>query len=87
MSSKNSKAAEALFKKQDKEAAMTEYQQRRKAEDEKSARLRVLRLAKEAADREAEAQAQAEKAAKKPAAKRRKAATVKETAVTDTGSA
>ncbi len=73
MTTKSSKAAEALFKKQDKQAAMTEYQQRRKAEDEKSARLRVLRLAKEAADREAAVQAEAAKAAaKKPAAKRRK---------------
>ncbi len=75
MSTKSSKAAEAFFKKQDKQAAMTEYELRRKAEDEKSARLRVLRLAKEAADREAAAQAEAEKAAKpvkKPAAKRRK---------------
>ena len=78
MSTKSSKAAEAFFKKQDKQAAMTEYELRRKAEDEKSARLRVLRLAKEAADREEAAKAEAEKlakAAKKPAAKRRKAST------------
>ena len=66
MSTKSSKAAEALFKKQDKQAAMSEYDRRRKAEQEKSARLRALRLAKEAADREAAAQA-----AKKPVAKRR----------------
>ena len=73
MSTKSSKAAEALFKKQDEQAAMSEYEQRRNAEREKSARLRALRLAKEAADREAAAQAAATKAtAKKPVAKRRK---------------
>ena len=73
MSTKSSKAAEALFKKQDEQAAMSEYEQRRNAERKKSARLRALRLAKEAADREAAAQAAATKAtAKKPVAKRRK---------------
>ena len=75
MSTKASKAAEAFFKQKDKQAAMSEYELRRKAEDEKSARLRVLRLAKEAADREEAAKAEAEKAAKtakKPATKRRK---------------
>ncbi len=73
MSTSSSKAAEALFKKQDKQAAMSEYDQRRNAEQKKSARLRALRLAKEAADREAAAQAAATKAAaKKPGAKRRK---------------
>ena len=71
MTSRSSKAAEAFFKKQEKEAAMTEYQEQQKAELEKSARLRALRLAKEAADREAAAKAAAEK---KPAAKRRKKA-------------
>ncbi len=53
MSTKYSKEAEALFGKQDKQVAMSEYDQRRKAELEKTARLRALRLAKEAADREA----------------------------------
>ena len=53
MSKKLSKEAEALFKKQVKKAATSEYEQRRQAELEKSARLRALRLAKEAADREA----------------------------------
>ena len=73
MSTKSSKAAETLFKKQDKQVAMSEYDQRRKAEQEKSARLRALRLAKEAADREAAAQAATVKAAaKKPVPKRRK---------------
>ena len=63
-SKKSSKAAEALFRKQDKAAAMTDYQQRQLAEDEKTARLKALRLAKEAADREAAEQAAAEAAAK-----------------------
>ncbi len=75
MSTKSSKAADAFFKKQDKQAALTEYQQRRKAEDEKSSRLKALRLAKEAEDRvEAEAAEAAKAAAKKPAAKRKTAA-------------
>ena len=73
MNKKSSKAAEALFKKQDEQAAISEYEQRRNAERKKSARLRALRLAKEAADREAAAQAAAAKTtAKKPVAKRRK---------------
>ena len=75
MSTRASKAAEAFFKKQDKQAAMSEYEEQRQAELEKSARLRELRLAKEALDRAAAEQAAAEKAAaKKPAKKRRKAA-------------
>ena len=53
MSTKYSKEAEALFRKQDKQVAMSDYDQRQKAELEKSARLRALRLAKEAAGREA----------------------------------
>ena len=36
-------------------ARLSEYDRRRKAEQEKTARLRALRLAKEAADREAAA--------------------------------
>lgn len=79
MSTRPSKAAEALFRKQDKQAAMSEYDQRRKAEKEKSARLRALRLAKEAADREAAAQAAAAKAvAKKLVPKRRETVAAKE---------
>ena len=79
MSTTSSKAAEALFRKQDTQAALSEYEQRRIAEHEKSARLRALRLAKEAVDREAAAQAAASKAvAKKPVAKdRKKVATMK----------
>lgn len=73
MSTKSSKAAQALIRKQDEQAAMIEYAQQRSAEREKSARLRALRLAKEAADCEAAAQAAITKAtAKKPVAKRRK---------------
>ncbi len=73
MNTRFSKAAEALFRKQDKQAALFEYDQQRIAEQEKSARLRALRLAKEAADRKAAAQAPATKAAaKKPVDKRRK---------------
>ncbi len=73
MNTRFSKAAEALFRKQDKQAALSEYDQQRIAEQEKSARLRALRLAKEAADRKAAAQAAPTKAAaKKPVAKRRK---------------
>lgn len=76
MSTKSFKAAEALFRKQDKEAAMSEYDQQRKAEQEKSARLRALRLAKEAADSEAAAQA----TTKKPVPKRRETVAAKEAA-------
>ncbi len=79
MNTRSSKTAEALFKKEDKRAAMSEHDRRRKAELEKTARLRALRLAKEAADREATAQAAAAKAAaKKPLAGRRKTVAVKD---------
>jgi hypothetical protein len=78
MNTKSSKAAEALFRKQDKQATLSENDQRRNAEQEKSARLRALRLAKEAADRDAAAQAAAAKAAtKKPVAKGRKTVAAK----------
>ena len=78
MNTKSSKAAEALFRKQDKQATLSENDQRRNAEQEKSARLRALRLAKEAADRDAAAQAAAAKAAtKKPGAKGRKTVAAK----------
>lgn len=63
----------SLIQETDKQTAMSEYDQRWNAGQEKSARLRALRLAKEATDCEAAAQAAATKsAAKKPAAKRRK---------------
>lgn len=81
MSTSSTKAAEAVFRKQDKQAAMSEYDRRRKAELEKSARLKALRLAKEAADREAAAQADAaQAAAKKPVPKRRETVAAKEAA-------
>jgi hypothetical protein len=76
MSAKSSKMADAVFRKQDKQAAVTEYHRLQKVEKEKGARLRALRLAKQAADQEAASLAEAEKAAKKkPAVKRRKKAT------------
>ncbi len=79
MSTRSSKAADALFGKQEKQTAVSEYDQRRKAEKEKTARLRALRLAKEASDREAAAQAAAAKAAaKKPVPKRRETVAAKE---------
>ena len=59
MNTKYSKAAEALFRKQDKQAAMSEYDRQQNAVLENSARLKALRLAKEAADREAAAQSAA----------------------------
>ena len=75
MNRKYSRAANAFFKKQEEQVARSEYDERRKAEQEKSARLRVLRLAKEASDHKTAAQAAATKAAakkEKPVAKRRK---------------
>ena len=73
MSTKSSRGANAFFKKQDEQAARSEYDERLRAEQEKCRRLRALRLAKEASDRKAAAEAAATKAAaKKPAAKRRK---------------
>lgn len=79
MSTQTSKAAEAAFRKSDKEAAMSEYNKQRMAVHEKIARLQVLRFAREAADRVAAALADKEKAAaKKPAARRRKTASVKD---------
>ncbi|MBT5415175.1 MAG: hypothetical protein HOH66_14840 [Rhodospirillaceae bacterium] len=80
MSAKSSKMADAVFRKQDKQAAVTEYQRLKKVEKEKGAKLRALRLAKEAADREAEALAAAEKAAAKKPVKRRKKAPAKDVA-------
>ena len=79
MRTSSSKVAEALFRKEDKQAAMSEYDQQQEAEKEKSARLRALRLAKKAADREAAAQAATVKAAaKKPVPKRRKTVAAKQ---------
>jgi hypothetical protein len=80
MDTKSSRAAEALFRKKDQEAAMSEYDQRRNAEQEKTAKLRALRLAKEAAAAKkpaAKKSAAKKPAAKKPAAKARRTATAK----------
>ena len=77
MSKNNASAAGKLFAKQDAGAAMSEYQHAKKAEALKTERLRALRLAKEAEDREAatKAKAEADLAKKeKAAAKRRKKA-------------
>jgi hypothetical protein len=45
-------AADKLFRKRDKEVAVSEYEAAKIAQAEKTARLRALRLAKEANDRE-----------------------------------
>jgi hypothetical protein len=83
MSTQTSKAAEAAFRKSDKEAAMSEYNKQQMAVREKIARLQVLRLAREAAERVAAALADKEKAAaKKPAVRRRKTASVKDVVLT-----
>jgi hypothetical protein len=81
MAGRSTRAADAVFKKQDKEAAVSEYHRQQKIEKEKGARLRALRLAKQAADQEAATLAEAEKAAaKKPVVKRRKKAAAAEAA-------
>ena len=71
---KTTQAAEKLFKQREKAAAMSDYERRVKAEKEKTARLRALRLAKEAADKEAAEQQAVIDAAEKKAAKAAKAA-------------
>ncbi len=63
--------AEASFKKKEQQAkegakAMVQYEAERHATREKTARLKALRLAKEAADKEAEATTKAAAPAKKP---------------------
>ncbi len=82
--SKASNAANKYFKQREKDVAMTEYETRRKAVQVKSAALKELRLAKEAADREiaeteaiakeAEAKAKAAEKARKVAEKAAKLA-------------
>ena len=68
---------ESLFKTWDKQAAMSEQEERRRAEKEKTARLRGLRLAKKADERMAAAKAAATKAAAtKPIATRRRSTPV-----------
>lgn len=74
MSDGSSKAAAHLTRTQEYQRATSDYARLRKAEQEKTARLRALRLAKEAADRRAaDEAAAANAAAKKPASKHRKA--------------
>lgn len=66
--------AAAAFKKQEQQRegtkAMAEYQAGLVAEEKKTAKLRALRLAREAKDAEAEAAAPAPKARAKPAEKK-----------------
>jgi len=45
MRTNSSKTAEALFRKQDKQAALSEYDERREAEREKTARITLADLA------------------------------------------
>jgi len=74
MSDGSSKAAAHLSRTQEYQRATSDYARLRKAEQEKTVRLRALRLAKEAADRGAADEAAAAKAAaKKPASRRRRA--------------
>jgi hypothetical protein len=74
MGNGSSKAAVHLSRTQEYQQATSDYARLRKAEQEKTVRLRALRLTKEAADREAADEAAAAKAAaKKPTSKRRKA--------------
>ena len=75
MSDGSSKAAAHLARTQEYQRATSDYERLRKAEQEKTVRLRALRLAKEAADRGAADEAAAAKAAakKKPASRRRRA--------------
>ena len=61
MRDKSSRAAPLLFQAQEKRRATSDYQRRREAEQEKTARLRALRRAKEAADRAAADEAMAAK--------------------------
>jgi hypothetical protein len=65
MSDGSAKAAIHLSRKQDEERARSDYARLRKAEQEKTVRLRALRLAKEAADRGAADRAAAAKDAVK----------------------
>jgi hypothetical protein len=51
----------------DAAAAMAEYQAAKKADEEKTARLRALRLAKEAADRSTDGKSVSDKKKKPPA--------------------
>ena len=60
------RAAAAAFRKVDQKAALSEYEQERRATKKKIARLRALRLEKEAVERGDAANAPAEK---KPGAK------------------
>jgi hypothetical protein len=75
MSDKSSIEAARLLRKQDAQAAVSEYALLQKATQNKIARLRAMRIAKEAADRAAADEAAVAKTiTKKPATKLRNAA-------------
>jgi hypothetical protein len=72
MSDKSLKAATLLLREQEKRRATSDYLRLREAEQEKTTRLRALRLAKEAADRAAaDEAATAKTATKNPGSKHR----------------
>ena len=74
MSDKSEKAAALVSREQEKRRATADYLRLRTAEQEKTTRLRALRLAKEAADRAATDESAAEKiTAKRPSPKLREA--------------
>jgi hypothetical protein len=58
-------AAERLLRRQDRDAATAQYEAAKVSQREKSARLRVLRLAKQAAEGKAVEKAAADRAAAK----------------------
>jgi len=57
MGDKSSRTAALRFREQEKRRATSDYRRRQEAEQEKTERLRALRLAKEAADSPAGAKA------------------------------
>jgi len=68
---KSAIAAARLFRRRDMEAAVSDHERAKKAQAEKTVRLRALRLAKEAVDKEIAVAAKAAKDAAKAAIKRR----------------
>jgi len=58
-------AAERLLRRQDREAAIAQYEAAKVSQREKSSRLRMLRLAKQAADGKVAEKAAADRAAAK----------------------
>jgi len=68
-----SRAEKLLFRREEKKSAISDYEMARRAEQEKTARLKALRLAKEAEDEEARKAVEAKTgtAPKKPKSKRK----------------